>query len=131
MAFVKTSTSSELARQTKQWIQAAKDGRISTLASMLDLGFKIDVHDKGWTASMTAASLGQRDCLKFLVEAGCDLEAKSLTGATAAMEAVVRGTGESLKILLAAGCEVDVQGVDGRTAPWWRRHSERRSACCC
>ena len=78
----------------------------------------------GMTALMAAARFGHVACIAVLVDAGCDVDARSDFGSgkqgggsTAAMMAAENGHAGALNALRAAGADVDLtREVDGKTA---------------
>ena len=62
----------------------------------------------------------------MLVEAGCDIEAKSKDGKTAAMYAASAGQGDCLAVLIAAGCDLESRSLEGKTALDHAQESENK-----
>jgi len=60
--------------------------------------------------------------VKFLVEAGAEVNAKSSSGWTALMKASDQGPLEAVKVLVEAGAEVNTKKANGRTALWFAEH---------
>ena len=65
----------------------------------------------------------------MLIDAGCDIDAKSKNGMTAAMYASGNGQIKQLAQLIAAGCDTKAKDGSGRTAT---QHAEKhhRTLCC-
>ena len=65
---------------------------------------------------MFAVSNGHLECLKVLIEAGVDVNAKETSsGYTAVMYAAEQGNNECLKVLIEAGADVNIKTNDGQT----------------
>jgi ankyrin repeat protein len=63
-----------------------------------------------------AAGAGSPDCVKALIAAGADLNARDRDGMTALIESAVQGNIECVKALIAAGADVKAKDRHGRTA---------------
>lgn len=92
----------------QRWLHAAGTGDIPAMREMLDAGWDVDASSGGWRALMSAASDGRADCVKFLIEAGADVDAKIDLLGNSAMLAAHAGHAECLSLLMAAGCDLDV-----------------------
>ena len=86
--------------------RAAKPGATAT----------IDLPDKnGRTAAVAAAQAGRLNCLRLLIEAGCDLEARdTMEGCTIFHMACARGWVEILEPLLSRGADAAALDEAGR-----------------
>ena len=65
---------------------------------------------------MVAAHKGKTDCVKALVAAGADVNAKSNGGRAALAWAAELKSADSVKVLIAAGANVNAKDNDGETA---------------
>ena len=74
---------------------------------------------------MAAAAQGQEACLRALIEAGADIEAKDKTGWTAAMLASYFGHDACLAVFIGAGADLDAKDKDERTAGMWAAITDR------
>ena len=111
-------------------IECAGRGRAEVLDVLLTDrrvgGLSTECRDprNGMTALMAAARFGHVACIAVLVDAGCDVDARSDFGSgkqgggsTAAMMAAENGHAGALNALRAAGADVDLtREVDGKTA---------------
>ena len=75
------------------FVQAAADGKTSSVRAALQQGLPVDSRNaQGDTALIQAATQGQSDCLKILLEQGAIANSKSSAcGSTALMRAAQRG----------------------------------------
>ncbi len=73
-------------------------------------------NDKGKTALMAAAKMGDQPMLEALVSRGLSVEDKSLTGGTALMYAVLGNQSEMIRYLLPKTKHLDAQSTNGWTA---------------
>lgn len=74
------------------------------------------VNEKGKTALMAAAKIGDRCLLESLVSAGLDIQDRSSTGGTALMYAVLGNDAEMIDYLLPYSDNIDAQSTNGWTA---------------
>lgn len=91
------------------------------LIELIENGARVDaMGEDGRTALMRAASRGNTDCVRALLKAGADVNAKFKDGSTVLMWASCGGgrTG-CVKPLIAAGADVNVKNKDGDTALIW------------
>lgn len=83
-------------------------------------GSKVDFIDAASEDKITpltaASSEGHTDCVKLLVNAKADVNAKDKDSTTSLMAASARGHFDVVSIILAAGADVNEQNVDGHTA---------------
>jgi serine/threonine-protein phosphatase 6 regulatory ankyrin repeat subunit B len=79
-------------------------------------GYINDFSDDGITALIAAAAEGNVDCIKSLVEAKVDVNAKDKDGTNALMAAAARGHLECVTEILEAGANANEQNADGHTA---------------
>jgi ankyrin repeat protein len=70
----------------------------------------------GMTALMSAASRGQTNLMKALLDAGANANARSADGRTALMYAAGWGNAASVRLLLEAGARENERADDGMTA---------------
>lgn len=79
-------------------------------------GFIDAASEDGITPLIAAASEGQTDCVKILIDAKANVNAKDKDGTTSLMAASARGHVNVVSALLAAGASVNEQNTDGHTA---------------
>lgn len=72
--------------------------------------------EDGITPLIAAASEGNHDCVRMLLEAKADVNAKDKDGTNAVMAASARGHLDVVKALLAVGANMNDQNADGHTA---------------
>ncbi|VEU37348.1 unnamed protein product [Pseudo-nitzschia multistriata] len=72
--------------------------------------------EDGITPLTAASSEGHTECVKLLVEAKANVNAKDKDNTTSLMAASARGHLDVVSIILAAGANVNEQNVDGHTA---------------
>ncbi|KAJ1725595.1 phosphate system positive regulatory protein pho81 [Coemansia erecta] len=83
---------------------AARTGFVNILKLLLAHGAPADVTDKDliWTPVFYAASEGRIDCIRALIDAGCDLDIEDENGRTPVYYAANEGHLESVDLLLEA-----------------------------
>ena len=79
-------------------------------------GFVDDASEDGITPLIAASSEGNVDCIKALLEAKADVNAKDKDGTSALMAAAARGHLDVTTALLEGGASVNEQNTDGHTA---------------
>jgi len=105
-------------------LQASHRGLTDVVKALLEKhagnGSKIDYLDAasedGITPLTAASSEGHTECVKLLVDAKADINAKDKDNTTSLMAASARGHFDVVEIILAAGADVNEQNVDGHTA---------------
>lgn len=70
-------------------------------------------NDRGMTAVMFAAWIGDSQTVRLLADAGADVNAKSTSGATPLMYAAMSGDVQSLRLLLAKGANPNLREQSG------------------
>ena len=94
---------------------AAKEGRCSVLAQLLDVGYRVDgilaAEGLAW-----ALFNGHDGCVKLLENAGTDLNAPSRAGENSLTKAAQQGNIRFLKVLLAVGVDPNEPNRNGQTA---------------
>ncbi|MEJ2601157.1 MAG: ankyrin repeat domain-containing protein [Anaerolineales bacterium] len=97
-------------------IRAAREGDISTVKRLLNLGTTVDAKDeKGWTALLYAAYEGREDVVAELIEKGASTNEKTPEKFTPLMEAAYNGSLRIVKMLLEHGAAVNEKDVYGWT----------------
>ena len=105
-------------------LQASHRGLADVVKALLEkhadngskLAFLDAASEDGITPLTAASSEGHTECVKFLVDAKADVNAKDKDSTTSLMAASARGHFDVVKLILAAGAEVNEQNVDGHTA---------------
>ena len=98
-----------------QLIQAAKDGNLPTVQTLLAEGANINAKDNhGQTALFMAAFGGHTEIVKLLLGKGADVNAKDNDGATGLMIAALSGRTEIVKLLLEKGADINAKTTDGK-----------------
>lgn len=88
------------------FIEAAKDGNVSAIESLLDKGVDVNTIDRdGNTALIWATRHGQRACVQKLIEKGSNVNAKANDGNTAFTFASIKSYGEIIDILKKSGAD--------------------------
>lgn len=97
---------------------AVRSNHIDLVKYLIDIGADINAvsHDRNNTAVMDAASSGNLEAVKILVEEGANLECQSKNGQTALILAVGHGDEEVSNYLLAAGADYEVKDSLGMSA---------------
>ena len=101
----------------KQFTQACKDGNLEAVKAFVALGLDLETHDSisFETPLIRAAEGNNTSVIRFLVEAGADLENRDSPGDTALLTAVNWGHLESVKILVELGADVNAANNTGWT----------------
>lgn len=105
-------------------LQASHRGLNDVVKAILEKhvanGSKTDFLDAasedGITPLTAASSEGHTECVKLLVDAEADVNAKDKDSTTSLMAASARGHFDVISIILAAGADVNEQNLDGHTA---------------
>lgn len=106
-------------------VQLAGKGDVAGVQRLLDAGERIDKPDPqagtGMTALMQAASHGQTDTVRLLLERGAYAQARDQKGNTALMHAINNGRPETFRLILDALAKeniasINVVNFDGHTA---------------
>lgn len=85
--------------------------------SVTRAGGDVNARDEeyGETALIKAAELGRLDCIKQLLAAGAEVDARDNGRETALMAAAWNGHADCVRLLLEAGADVNARDIDGRT----------------
>ena len=81
-----------------------------------DIDRKDEDDEYGRTALIYASYNGNESCVRLLLEAGADKEARAKTGSTALMIASTEGHESCVRVLLASGADKDAVKNGGATA---------------
>ncbi|KAG2178749.1 hypothetical protein INT43_001595, partial [Umbelopsis isabellina] len=87
----------------------AREGHIDLCRILSQQTENLDVIDKYsmWTPLFWAASDGNVECVKILLDAGCKINVKDENGKTALYYAAWEGKMDCVELLIKAGCEVE------------------------
>jgi uncharacterized protein len=96
---------------------AALGGHVAIMKTLLMHGAELD--GPGWTPLIYAASSGQTEAARYLLDAGAKVNAVSPNGTTALMMAVRGGHDATVELLLTRGAEVNRRNDSGATALEW------------
>ncbi len=99
------------------FIEAAKQGNISVIESLLNKGIDINTIDKdGNTALIEATRHNQRACIQKLIEKGSKVNIKNNDGWTALIVASQNGYKTIAELLIKNGADFNIKANDGNTA---------------
>ena len=105
---------------------AASTGHLSILKRLLEAG--ADCTSSSDFAAFTAAECGKDDCLRVLIEAGADINARHRRGTTALISACLRGHDKCVNLLLQSGTDVNMTDNRG-CSPLMRSLLRRKLSC--
>ena len=106
----------------KSIFDVSNGGFVNLLKALLDSDIITDIDRKeeddevGGTALINASCNGHESCVRLLLEAGADKEARSKSGGTALMIASAEGHESCVRVLLASGADKDAVNNGGATA---------------
>jgi ankyrin repeat protein len=98
---------------------AALGGHLAIVKKLLARGAALDT--PGWTPLIYAATNGQIEVMRYLLDAGADINAVAPNGTTALMMAVRGGHAAAVDLLLSRGADVNKRNDSGATALAWAR----------
>jgi len=96
---------------------AALGGHLAIVKTLLRRGAALDT--PGWTPLIYAATNGQTEVARYLLDVGANINAAAPNGTTALMMAVRGGHGATVDLLLARGADVNQRNQNGATALGW------------
>lgn len=103
-----------------QFLQAAKDGDVSTIRMLLDKGVDIQARGTYYRSEVTALHLasfeGKERTVQFLLSKGADVHAKDESGETALHRAAISGNKQIVNLLLEHGADTEWKDSSGETA---------------
>jgi len=102
----------------QELMQAAFDGKLDAVRSLVSEGTAVDVTDpENHTPLMWAAFNGHTRVVGYLLEKGAKVDAKDVSGRTALLYASSGPFPETVELLLKKGADVNLQGkLEGFTA---------------
>jgi len=110
---------------------AAQRGSERALKALLDGHANQALADKkGMTAALCAAHHGRTACLRLLIDAGAQLEARTILGGFAPLHcAAQEGHAECCSLLLAMGSDANARTTGVKTTPLMKAISQQHSQC--
>jgi len=96
---------------------AALNGKLNIVKKLHARG--AELNPPGWTPLIYAATSNQLEVMRYLIDAGANVNAESANGTTALMMASRGGHTEAVELLLARGAEVNHRNQSGATALSW------------
>jgi hypothetical protein len=116
VVFGQTKKSVAAAPDVDIW-KAAASGNIEAIKQYLAAGTDVDAKEPpgGGTPLLVAATFGQVEAAKLLIEKGANVNARSNDGATALHGAAFFCHTEIVKLLLSKGAVVDAKNIRGET----------------
>jgi ankyrin repeat protein len=110
---------------------AAQRGSERALKALLDGRANHSLADKkGWTAAHQAADFGRIACLRLLVDAGAQLEAKTTgRGSTPLYLAAQEGHAECCSLLLAKGSDANARTTGMKTSALMQAIGKKHTPC--
>jgi len=78
-----------------------------------------EINPPGWTPLAYAASAGQTEVVRYLIESGAKVDAPSANGTTPLMMAARGGHAATIDLLLAKGADINHQNENGASARAW------------
>jgi len=96
---------------------AALNGKLAIVKKLHARGGALN--PPGWTPLIYAATNNQIEVMRYLIDAGANVNAEAPNGTTALMMAARGGHTEAVDLLLARGAEVNHRNQSGATALSW------------
>ncbi len=96
---------------------AALGGHLAIVKTLFTRGAALDA--PGWTPLLYAASAGQTEVARYLLDSGANINAVSPNGTTVLMMAVRGGYEPTVELLLSRGADVNQHNENGATALSW------------
>lgn len=126
LASPKTNVEARNAKDESPLMLAALKGQDDLIAKLLKRD--ADVNKPGWTPLHYAASGGQLNAIKVLLENHAFIDAQSPNGSTPLMMAAMYGSGDSVKLLLNEGADPTMKNEQGLTAVDFAKRANRQEA---
>jgi ankyrin repeat protein len=104
----------------RELLDAAREGKTSTVKDLLDRGAQVDARDKyGSTPLHRAAIHDHTDIARLLLDRGAEVDARDRDGQTPLHWAARNDHTDIARLLLDRGAEVDARDRDGQTPLHW------------
>ena len=112
-------TTEQKAEPAKSLHEAARDGDIELVKSLISKGADVNAMSGRWggTPLHLASSFGHRDVVEFLIASGTDVNAKNKYGRTPLHDAIGRGQTETVELLRKHGAETKDSVEPEKTKP--------------
>lgn len=105
-------------------MMAALKGHLALAKRIIERGG--DVNKTGWTPLHYAATTGQIEIIKLLLEEHAYIDAESPNGSTPLMMAAMYGTAEAAKLLMEEGADPTLKNEKGLTAIDFAQQANRK-----
>lgn len=122
----KTDLNAQSAQGESPLMLASLKGELELARKMISQG--ADVNKTGWTPLHYAASMGQVDLIRLLLENHAYIDAESPNGTTPLMMAGMYGTAETVKLLLQEGADPLLRNQQGLSALQFAESASRPDA---
>ena len=104
-------------KKNSEYLEAAEEGVLGTLVTLLDAGADIKSTDTyGDTALHLAAREGHDEIVKTLVDRGLDVNTRGQNGLTPLMNAAAEGSESIVNFLIEAGADITCRILGGDNA---------------
>jgi ankyrin repeat protein len=104
---------------------AAYKGNVAAVKALL--GKEVEVNKQGWTALHYAATIGNDEIVKLLLDGSAYIDAESPNSTTPLMMAAGKGHVSTVKLLVDEGADVSLKNNVGMTALDFAREADMRS----
>lgn len=126
LASPKTDVEARNASDESPLMLAAIKGQKDLVAKLM--ARDADINKPGWTPLHYAASSGQLEIMKMLLEKYAFIDAQSPNGTTPLMMAAMYGSLDSVKLLLDEGADPLMKNQQGMTATQFAQRAQRQDA---
>ena len=108
----------ENAKNEEDLVNAAKEGNIEEMKSLIQKGADVNSKDKdgGYTLLILAIGYDYADIVTMLIKAGADVDAQDNKGNTPIIWAIRIGRADIVTMLIDAGADLNTKYKDGNTA---------------
>ncbi|EAX99582.1 ankyrin repaeat protein, putative [Trichomonas vaginalis G3] len=111
-------------------LRAANEGDLRTIVGAIsnNKDFLNETDENGMNPLMLSAWKGHLDCVRFLLNEGCEIDKKTNIGSTALMLASEGGHVNVINLLIERGAQVNIQTDTGSTAASYAAFNDRLEA---